>query len=64
MSTRTNITLPDCKPRQKKNKSPQDFADTCRELAQIITRKVDDPGAQRVLCENAERMLLQASFLD
>jgi len=48
--------------RQKKNESPQEFADRCRELAQKITRKLDDPVAQRVHCENAERMLL-ASFV-
>jgi len=44
--------------RQEKNESPQQSADRCRELAQKITRKVDDPVAQRVHCENAERMLL------
>jgi hypothetical protein len=48
--------------RQKKNESPQEFADRCRDLAQKITRKVDDSVAQRVHCENAERMLL-ASFV-
>jgi len=48
--------------RQKKNENPQDFADRCRELALKITRKVDDPVAQRVHCKNAERMLL-ASFV-
>jgi hypothetical protein len=42
--------------RQKKNESPQDFADRCHELAQKITRRVDDPVAQRVHCENAERI--------
>jgi len=44
--------------RQKKKERPQGFADRCRELAQKITRKVDEPLAQRVHCENADRMLL------
>jgi len=62
MFIRTNITSPDCKQRVKRKTSPQKFADRCRELAQNITRKVDDPVAQRVHCGNAERMLL-ASFV-
>ena len=48
--------------RQGKNESPQEFADRCRVLAQKITCKVDDPRAQQVHRENAERMLL-ASFV-
>jgi hypothetical protein len=47
---------------QKKNESPQEFADRCRDLAQKITCKVDGPVVQRVHCENTERMLL-ASFI-
>jgi hypothetical protein len=43
--------------RQSKNEGPQEFADRCRALAQKITCKVDDPVAQRVNLENAERML-------
>jgi len=48
--------------RQGKNESPQAFADKCRALAQRITCQSDDPVAQEVHRENAERMLL-ASFL-
>jgi len=48
--------------RQNRGECPQDFADRCRALAQKIVCKVDDPVAQRVHHENAERMLL-ASFL-
>jgi len=48
--------------RQNKTDSPKQLADRCRELAQKITRKVDDPVAQSLHCENAERMLL-ASFV-
>jgi len=62
MSTQTSLTLPDCKQRVKRKTSPHEFADRCRELAQKITRKVDDPVSQRVHCDNAERMLL-ASFV-
>jgi hypothetical protein len=62
MSTRINITLPDCKQHVKRKTSPQELSDRCRELVQKITRKVDDPVAQRVHCENAERMVL-ASFV-
>jgi hypothetical protein len=48
--------------RQEKNESPQEFADKCRALAQRITCQSDDPVAQRVHRENAERMLL-ASYV-
>jgi len=48
--------------RQGKNESPQEFADRCRTLAQRITCQSDDPVAQRVHRENAERMLL-ASYV-
>jgi len=48
--------------RQSKNESPQEFADRCRSLAQKIVCKVNDPTAQRIHQENAERMLL-ASFV-
>src|SRR5215469_4346225 len=47
--------------RQAKNEDPLQFADRCRGLAQKITCKAEDPVAQRVHNENAERMLL-ASF--
>jgi hypothetical protein len=43
--------------RQGKNAGAQQFAARCRALAQKITCKVDDPVAQRVNLENAERML-------
>ena len=48
--------------RQKKNDSPQQFADRCRGLSQKIVCKTSDPVAQRIHRENAERMLL-ASFV-
>jgi len=44
--------------RQGKNESPQEFADRCRTVTQRITCHSDDPVAQRVHRENAERMLL------
>jgi hypothetical protein len=42
--------------------TPQEFADRCKGLAQKVMVKTDDPLAQRVHHENAERMLL-ASFI-
>ena len=48
--------------RQKKNESPQQFADRCRALAQKVMCKTGDAAAQRIHRENAERMLL-ASFV-
>jgi hypothetical protein len=48
--------------RQRKNESPQEFADRCRALSQKVMCKVSDPVAQRIHRENAERMLL-ASFV-
>ena len=48
--------------REGKNESPQEFADRCRGLSQKVMCKVDDPVAQRIHGENAERMLL-ASFV-
>jgi len=48
--------------RQNRGESPQDFTDRCRALVQKIVCKVDDPVAQGVHQENAERMLL-ASFV-
>ena len=44
--------------RQAKGESPQEFADRCRGLAQKVMSTTDDPLAQRVHRENAERMLL------
>jgi hypothetical protein len=44
--------------RQNKNKGPQEFAERCRALAQKIVCKVNNPLAQRMHQENAERMLL------
>ena len=46
--------------RQRRNEGPQEFADRCRTLAQKLVCKVDDPQAQRIHLENAERMLLAA----
>jgi len=48
--------------RQKKNESVREFADRCKGLAQKVMCKVDDPAAQRIHRENADRMLL-ASFV-
>jgi hypothetical protein len=48
--------------RQGKKDSPQEFADRCRALAQKLIMTADNPTAQRVHRENAERMLL-ASFV-
>jgi hypothetical protein len=39
--------------RQRKNESPQEFADRCKALAQKVARKVDDPLAQKIHQENA-----------
>ena len=44
--------------RQAKGESPQEFADRCRQLAQKVMSKTNDPIAQRIHRENAERMLL------
>ena len=49
--------------RQGRNETPLQFADRCRSLSQKIIRKVDDPAAQRIHIENAERMLL-SSFVN
>jgi len=48
--------------RQAKGESPQEFADRCRGLAQKVMARTNDPQAQRVHRENADRMLL-ASFV-
>jgi hypothetical protein len=48
--------------RQAKGETPQEFAGRCKGLAQKVMVKTDDPLAQRVYCENAERMLL-ATFI-
>jgi len=47
--------------RQKKNESPQEFADWCRSLAHNTLPQVDDPSLQNLHYYHAERMLL-ASF--
>jgi hypothetical protein len=47
--------------RQKKDESPQEFADRCRSLAHKTVPQVDDPALQILHYEHAERMLL-ASF--
>jgi len=46
--------------RQRRNEGPQEFADRCRAFAQKLVCKVDDPQAQRIHQENAERILLAA----
>ena len=48
--------------RKGRNRSHQKFADRCRALAQKIMVMADDPVAQRIRRENAERMLL-ANFV-
>jgi len=48
--------------RQAKHEGPQESADRCRALAQKVMCKDNDPVAQRIHRENAERMLL-ASFV-
>jgi hypothetical protein len=47
---------------QAKGEDAQAFADTCRELAQKIICKVDDPVVQRIHNENVAHMLF-ASFV-
>jgi len=48
--------------RQARNEGPQVFADCCKVLPQKVMGKVNEPVAQRIHCENAERMCL-ASFV-
>ena len=43
---------------QSRNESPLDFAERCRAFSQKLVYKTDDPVAQRVHYENAERKLL------
>jgi hypothetical protein len=47
--------------KQERNEGPQEFADRCRNLAQKVMGRDNDPVAQRIHRENAERMCL-ASF--
>ena len=47
--------------RQKKDESPQEFADRCRCLAHKTVPQVDDPELQKFHYEHAETMLF-ASF--
>jgi hypothetical protein len=47
--------------KQRKDESPQEFADRCRNLAYKTVPKVEDPVQQKWHYEEAERMLL-ASF--
>jgi hypothetical protein len=48
--------------RQAKNEEPLEFADRCKGLAQKVMSKVNDPRAQQIHRENADRMCL-ASFV-
>ena len=48
--------------RQGRDETPQEFADRCRTLSQKIICIVDDPLAQRIHCETAER-IIPASFV-
>jgi hypothetical protein len=48
--------------KQRKDESPQKFADRCRSLAYKTVPKVDNPEKQKWHYEQAERMLL-ASFI-
>ena len=46
------------KARQRKDKTPQEFADRCRSLALKTGPVVDDPALQKVYYEQAGSMLL------
>jgi hypothetical protein len=46
--------------RQRRDETPQEFADRCRSLAQKTVMKVDDPALQQCHYEEAQRMLLAA----
>jgi len=48
--------------RQSKGENPREFADSYRELANQVMCQVEDPAAQRIHRENADRMML-ASFV-
>jgi len=48
--------------KQGKTEGPQEFADRCKNLAQKVMFKVNDPVAQRIHKENADRMCL-ASYV-
>jgi len=48
--------------RQANNEGPQKFADRCRRFAEKVMSKANDPIAQRIHSENADRMCL-ASFV-
>jgi hypothetical protein len=47
--------------KQRKDESPQEFADRCRSLAYKTVPKVEDPVQQKWHYEQAERMLLASS---
>jgi hypothetical protein len=47
--------------KQGKSESPREFADRCRAVALQTIPHTDDPAAQRIYSEQAERLLL-ASF--
>jgi len=44
--------------KQRKDESPHEFADTCRNLAYKTVPQVEDEGKQKWHYEQAERMLL------
>ena len=48
--------------RQGRNEGPMEFADRCKELAQRVMSRVNEPIAQQINRENADRMCL-ASFV-
>jgi hypothetical protein len=48
--------------KQRKDESPQEFADRCRMLALKTIPKVEDPVVQKIHYDEADRMLL-ASFI-
>jgi len=48
--------------RQGRKEGPIEFADRCKELAQRVISKVNDPIAQQIHRENVDRMCL-ASFV-
>jgi acyl-coenzyme A synthetase/AMP-(fatty) acid ligase len=47
--------------RQKKSETPQEFADKCRNLAELTVPQLENADLQKLYYEQAERMLL-ASF--
>jgi hypothetical protein len=45
---------------QKKDETPEVFADRCRKLCDLTIRQVEDPQQQKIINEEAEQRLLAA----